>query len=624
MIEQFVPRSSVFFHRGFLVFFSRRGVPCSPTKFTDYASLGSVLNHSLHNLSSTGTQQMAHAYSCEVAERDYSIASTQLELANARRQIKVLEVQRSSLADDMETARTEYEVLVAQLAEEQDSGDALKRELASMRKALHMAAKGLSGADAEIARLTERAAVAERRAQAAIEAGKEGTLTALAQAEERLAASTKREAALEQRIITEFETKQCLEETAARERLAAARASEDANKAAGEAAALRRELTEQRSAVHELQRLLAERDGAVAVLKAQLADAEEKHKSGDGGAESELRGRLHEVERRSGELARELGSKSAALQALERQLGERTAEAANERGLAERDRLRIIELEAELRAMRSRFSSGGSGPSTRCVEDVDGVAMTNKATTATKASRITRHAHESAAARGVADLDDGSGSPGSLFTEEAAKATVVNVLDHLSLSGYVSPLSKTALDGSVRRNPDSTVKAALGVDAAFDDAEQDVANVTLDGLKRGRPRTLADDLGEVVTAKPPNKQKTGVSIDNDAALDPAELAGEGDEKVLSPSGNSIENVSDDDDDDDDKMPKASFKSPTPVGVSNLRMPLANIQKTGAAGVKGGEKKKRRLLNQVAVGGSDSLHPSLLFGSGEEFHVSKLK
>ena len=72
------------------------------------------------------------------------------------------------------------------------------------------------------------------------------------------------------------------------------------------------------------------------------------------------------------------------------------------------------------------------------------------------------------------------------------------------------------------------------------------------------------------------------------------------------------------------MPKASLKSPTPVGGSSLRMPLANIQKTGAVGVKGGEKKKRRLLNQVAVGGSDSLHPSLLFGSGEEFNVSKLK
>ena len=69
---------------------------------------------------------MAHAYSCDVAERDYSIASTQLELANARRQIKVLEVQRGALSDDMETARSACEVLFAQLAEEQESGDALR------------------------------------------------------------------------------------------------------------------------------------------------------------------------------------------------------------------------------------------------------------------------------------------------------------------------------------------------------------------------------------------------------------------------------------------------------------------------------------------------------------------
>ena len=35
----------------------------------------------------------------------------------------------AALADDMETARTEYEVLVAQLAEEQDSGDRLSESL---------------------------------------------------------------------------------------------------------------------------------------------------------------------------------------------------------------------------------------------------------------------------------------------------------------------------------------------------------------------------------------------------------------------------------------------------------------------------------------------------------------
>ena len=122
-------------------------------------------------------------------------------------------------------------------------------------------------------------------------------------------------------------------------------------------------------------------------------------------------------------------------------------------------------------------------------------------------------------------------------------------------------------------------------------------------MKPDRSRILADDPGEVVTAKPPNKQETGASIDIDAAVDPAELAGKGDKTVLSPRNNSTEDVPDDD--EADKMPKAFLKSPTPVGGSSLRMPLANIQKTGAVGVKGGEKKKRRLLNQVAVGGSDS-------------------
>ena len=80
-----------------------------------------------------------------------------------------------------------------------------------------------------------------------------------------------------------------------------------------------------RCSSHELQRLLAERDGAVAVLKRQLADAEGqaaaaegKYRSGHEGTEPELRGRLQEAERRSGEMARELGSKSAALAAMER------------------------------------------------------------------------------------------------------------------------------------------------------------------------------------------------------------------------------------------------------------------------------------------------------------------
>ena len=107
-------------------------------------------------------QKMAHAYEQNIAERDYAISSTQLELANAKRHIKVLEVQRSALSDDVESARTEYEVLVAQLAEEQDSGDALKHELSSLRRALQQAAHGLSEADAELARTNRRLEEARR------------------------------------------------------------------------------------------------------------------------------------------------------------------------------------------------------------------------------------------------------------------------------------------------------------------------------------------------------------------------------------------------------------------------------------------------------------------------------
>ena len=95
------------------------------------------------------------------------------------------------------------------------------------------------------------------------------------------------------------------------------------------------------------------------MLKAQLADAEGKYASTPR-ARPELRGRLHGWSR-AAEMARELGAKGAALQALERQLGERTAEAAT-RERAQRSRHRVRALEAELRAERSR-DSGSAGAS---------------------------------------------------------------------------------------------------------------------------------------------------------------------------------------------------------------------------------------------------------------------
>ena len=79
---------------------------------------------------------MAITHTCDIAERNYSLASSQLQLANARNQVKVLEIQCSTLQAGVETTRAEYEVLLSQLAEERCSSDGLKIELARLQRAL--------------------------------------------------------------------------------------------------------------------------------------------------------------------------------------------------------------------------------------------------------------------------------------------------------------------------------------------------------------------------------------------------------------------------------------------------------------------------------------------------------
>jgi hypothetical protein len=658
---------------------------------------------------------MAHAYSCDIAERDYSIASTQLELANARRHIKVLEVQQSALSDDVETARTEYEVLVAQLAEEQSSSDAFKRQLSSMHEALETAAGGLSEADAEIARLTEQAAAADKRAKAALQAGEEGAAAALAQAEARLAAAPRREASLEQRMVNEREAKEALNAEFIRERAAtsqaadaaavsaaAARAADAASAAqqqqqaetrlaesAGEAAALRRELAEQRGSAHELQRLLAERDGAVAVLKRQLADAEGqaaaaegKYRSGHEGTEPELRGRLQEVERRAGEMARELGSKGAALGAMERQLGERTVEVTAEREKAEEARMRVRELEGDLRVVKtqaaltnSRFEAhnaaarggvrvGGDGAPhnrrmTAAPAQTAEAFITQRKGTKTNAVKAGTPAKAAKAAPVEAESTDsedvGGGTPGSVLTEDAAKATVVNVLDHLSLSGYVSPLRKsTAADGGSRAHPGKVGSGKVTkkrVAAALDDDDDDAGEeeeeeekeeeeiAVAKPKKRGRPAKVAAKAGvvakEAAAPRTVAKKKAAVTIDIGASFDPSGVDNEDDDddaqrpavakKSYAAAPKTAAKLSEP---AATKIPKATARAPAVIG--GLRMPLAAIQDpkragaAGGAGAPGGGKKKRRLLNHGAVPGSDTLPASLLFGLGDGFKVPKLK
>lgn len=669
---------------------------------------------------STLQQKMAHAYNQDIAERDYTISSTQLELANARRHIKVLEVQRSALSDDVETARTEYEVLVAQLAEEQDSGDALKNELSTLRKALQHAAQGLAEADGEISRLSQEAQIAKQYAERKIaDEPSKGNSQTLARAEARLEEVTRGEAALEQRLIFEREAKEALEESVKAERAAATRAADDANRSAGEAAALRRELTEQKGAQHELQRLLAERNGAIDVLKGQLADAEGKYESGRVGTEPELRGRLHEVERRANEMARELGAKGAALQALERQLGERTAEAATEQMRAERSRTRVRELEAELRNERSKESSSNGGSEFSGRGTGTGAALKRGKEKPSPAARpspprfpkshvTSRHkevpkekpkekpkpkpkpkadgpsAAAAAAAAAVAaaaelETDMDGGSLGSLFAKDAANATVVNVLDHLSLSGYVSPLAK--IPGGVRAGEEDNANANAK-DASEPIAKAKAKSVAAafekeaNGSDLAEPLTSVDPsestLGTEASAEQPSKEtseqpsKSTIDIappldpdafDDDASTEEIETEDTGEEvgtknavdavpeRITRGSAKKEKETNNTAGPSSKKPPTVTPGRPpragkTPKGklIGGLRMPLANIGQKKRAGdeksvstsdasdgkaAADGGRKKRRLLNQVTVGGeTPGKHPSLLFGVGEGFDVPK--
>ena len=632
--------------------------------------------------SSSSQAQMAHAYSCDIAERDYSIASTHLELANARRHIKVLEVQQSALNDDLETARTEYEVLVAQLAEEQSSSDAFKQEVSSLRQALKTAAEGLSEADKEIVRLTERADTADGRASklvVALDASEEDAKSALAQAEARLAEAERREASLEQLLNIERQEKEVLGLELAEKKDEAMRAVKEAAEAArasgtaadaqllflqqqqqkaetrlaesiGEAAALRRELAEQRGSSHELQRLLAERDGGVAVLKRQLVDlegqvavAEGKYRSGHEGTEAELRGRLQEAERRLGESARELGSKGAALAALERQLGERTAEMTAERERAEEARMRVRELEGELSAIKTQAATNfsdfqGRVATTTELPRTDGVVHNRR--TATK---MVQDAKEPRTQRkGTKKLPGKAAAPEQdlkavgvetadleVVTEEAAKTTVVNVLDHLSLSGYVSPLKKAARGSDrSRMHPDVVGSKHRGNEQRMEDEGKA-------GCVGGLPEKCGDytnmtkpRLVEDAVSRSAAKKKGLVTIDINASFDPADISHDDKDDEYPVCAQEAQAA----------QPRTGAKSVKPMPkkgpavIGGMRMPLAAIQDTkraeeGGTNSKagaGGGKKKRRLLNQGAVPGSDTLPPSLLFGLGDGFKVPKLK
>ena len=402
-------------------------------------------------------------------------------------------------------------------------------------------------------------------------------------------------------------------------------------------------------------------------------------------------------------MARELGAKGAALQALERQLGERTAEAATERERAERSRHRVRALEAELRAERSRDSSsagasGGAGSDAsrgdagrgekrtsapppprfpaaerkarqKRVAEVEArpEARSEKEKTASKEAAKEK-AQAAVAAAAELETSGADGSLGSLFAGDGANAVVVNVLDHLSLSGYVSPLAKgkaaagepaepaAALTAGglnltppgTAEKPSSSAKArAKRVAAAFesDGTTSEAPTDAPEAPGPEAPRSEAPTDEPAGDAKAPAGIDADVSkppgpefVDDDASTEELEAPDAGEEvaprvtrsaKKVTPAKQAK-----------GETPGKSERGKTPKGklIGGLRMPLANLgQKkasdSGSAGdaakgaaeagkEKGGERKKRRLLNQHTVGAADETHPSLLFGVGSDFAVPK--
>ena len=145
-----------------------------------------------------------------IAEANYSLASAQLQLANAQNQIKVLDIQCSSLRDSVDTTRAEYEVLLSQLAEERCSSDGLKTELARLQRALWKAAHALDVADSEMQRHSVHGEATERDSKR--DAGaRDSSADALELAEAKLVAAAGRETSLQERLFIERAAKETAE-----------------------------------------------------------------------------------------------------------------------------------------------------------------------------------------------------------------------------------------------------------------------------------------------------------------------------------------------------------------------------------------------------------------------------
>lgn len=464
-------------------------------------------------------EKLAAAAQVELSEREYALSSAALELTELKKVIACVEAREEATRDDLDEALTANEILKAQLIEEHECASALRNEVMYLRESLRDASEALSRAAEEEER---RAYEAPRRAEDDIEARvKEETLNA-------------KIARLEEKVID------------ARE----------------ENATLKRELAAAEGTKSDLQRAVAERDGAQTFLKSQLADWNQRlyARSEGGGASSEatstsdtsveLRTKLDQAEI-------ELGAKTGAVKALERRVREQDKSLERARAEIEKMRVKLIArdeevFERKLTARRGREERA----ELRSKYDVAAEATAAEVIETLRTSR-TKHADKSVVRNRTAHTAASKKPTGTSRASIGRKRRAERV----------APPASVVIDATAPYEPPN----AAGDE---DEDEQDDSDSEYDEVDVPVKKTRAPPAAK--SAKKPNAP-AAVTNENAVAAPPAAPANEG-----------------------------------------IRMPLGMIQmpKLGAKKAptaEDGEKKKRRLNRQSAI--PEAL-PNLLFGIGE--------
>jgi hypothetical protein len=513
---------------------------------------------------------MAITHTCDIAERNYSLASSQLQLANARNQVKVLEIQCSTLQDGVETTRAEYEVLLSQLAEERCSSDGLKIELARLQRALWKTANALNVADSEIQRLSFQTETAERNTK---QGAGNGIAVALELAEEKLVAAARRETSLQERLLMERAAKEIAEKgSLARGHASCVHVSENSPYPGKTAAfaperktesqftklfvendSFQKEIAELNVENAGLRCTVAWYEGAMINLKEQLEAAEKRLCKIKPASNFTHASCALDLESHVDGLLRESDSTRAVLAVLRRQLEDRNAELIDERAKTSQMRTDISRMISDLCEAKSQFLE--QFPTV--LPYANNAMAQAKPDESDNLNRCTENPLNS---------DPSTYSKERPLQNQTVQETVVNVIDHLSLSGYVSPLRQT-------KNNNRT--ADLGCEPVSACGSR---NVVVEGTSRQILEGVKNDTKGYL--------KENHKFDIVACRE-----------LSSGMGNNAQ-----------IPPRAHLRS------------SANAPR-GA--VKSARKKKRRkLLEQGAIPGSDTLPTSLLFGMGEDFQMEK--